>query len=269
MAASSDVVSAQAQLDNARAQSINVGVQRARMEHAIAVLVGKAPAEVSVPASARLGLALPDIPVQLPSNLLERRPDMAEAERQVAAANARVGIQVAAWFPGDHADRLRRLRGLAAPPALTAPNRFWSLGGQAAETLLDWGQRGAEVGAARAAYDVSVAGYRQTVLGALQEVEDDLAALRILEAEAKVQDAAVAESAEAARIALNEYNAGTVDFTTVASAQVVELNSRVAALTILSNRLAASVDLITALGGGWSTADLPDAGQVFAGSKRG
>ena len=122
--------------------------------------------------------------------------------------------------------------------------------------------------AAKAAYDASVASYRQTVLGALQQVEDDLAALRILGEEAKVQDGAVAEAAEAARIAMNEYNAGTVDYTTVATAQVAELNSRLAALTIFSNRLAASVDLITALGGGWSTADLPDAHGVFAGQRR-
>jgi len=268
VAARSDVVLAQTQLDNARAQLIDVGVQRARTEHAIAVLVGKAPAEVSVPASARLGVVLPEIPVQIPSSLLERRPDVAEAERQVAAANARVGIQVAAWFPSITLSGSDGYEGSPLHQLLTAPNRAWSLGAEAAETLLDWGQRGADVRATKAAYDAGVANYRQTVLGALQEVEDDLATLRILGEEANVQDAAVAEAAEAARITLNEYNAGTVDYTTVATAQVAELNSRLAALTILSNRLAASVGLVTALGGGWTVADLPAAGQVFSGRRR-
>jgi NodT family efflux transporter outer membrane factor (OMF) lipoprotein len=269
VAARSDVASAQAQLDNARAQFINVGVQRSRMEHAIAALVGKAPAEVGIAPTARLGVTLPDIPLLLPSSLLERRPDVAEFERQVAAANARVGIQVAAWFPSITLSGSDGYEGSPLRQLLTAPNRFWSLGGQVAETLLDWGQRNDEVRAARAAYDATVANYRQTVLGALQEVEDDLSSLRILGEEAKVQESAVDESAEAARIALNEYNAGTVDYTTVANAQVVELNSRLAALTILSSRLAASVDLVTALGGGWSTADLPNAHGVFSGQGRG
>lgn len=265
VAARSDVASAQAQLDNARAQFINVGVQRARMEHAIAVLTGKAPVELSIPASPRLEVALPDIPVLIPSSLLERRPDVAEAERQVAAANARVGIQVAAWFPSISLSASDGYEGSPLRQLLTAPNRFWSLGGQVAETLLDWGQRNAAVGASRAAYNASVATYRQTVLTALQEVEDDLATLRILAEEAKVQASAVSEATEAARIALNEYNAGTVDYATVASAQVIELNSRVAALNIRSSRLAASVDLSTALGGGWNVADLPGAHEVFSG----
>ncbi len=267
--ARSDVVSAQTQLDNARAQLIDVGVQRAQLEHAIAVLTGRAPAEVTIAPQPAFALAMPAIPPQLPASLLERRPDVAEAERQVAAANARIGIQTAAWFPAISISASDGFQGSVLDQLLTAPNRFWSLGAQAAESLLDWGQRNADVRAARAAYDASVAGYRQTVLGALQEVEDNLASLHILEEEAQVEDAAVGEAAEAARIALNEYNAGTVDYTTVATAQVAELNSRISALTILRSRLTSSVGLISALGGGWTTADLPDAHGVYAGEKRG
>jgi NodT family efflux transporter outer membrane factor (OMF) lipoprotein len=267
--ARSDVVSAQTQLDNARAQLIDVGVQRAQLEHAIAVLVGRAPAEVTIAPQATFALAMPAIPPQMPASLLERRPDVAEAERQVAAANARIGVQTAAWFPAISISASDGFQGSVLDKLLTAPNRFWSLGADAAESLLDWGQRSANVRAARAAYEGSVAGYRQTVLGALQEVEDNLASLHILEEEAQVEDAAVGEAAEAARIALNEYNAGTVDYTTVAAAQVAELNSRISALTILRSRLTSSVGLISALGGGWTTADLPDARGVYAGGSRG
>lgn len=269
VAARSDVVSAQTQLDNARAQLIDVGVQRAQLEHAIAVLAGEAPAELTIAPQPSLALTMPAVPAAVPSDLLERRPDVAGAERSVAAANARVGIQVSAWFPSISLSGADGYEGSPLRDLLTAPNRFWSLGGQAAETLLDWGQRSADVRGARAAYDASVANYRQTVLAAFQEVEDNFASLRILAEEAQVEDAAVGEAAEAARIALNEYNAGTVDFTTVANAQVAELNSRIAALTILSDRLTASVGLITALGGGWTTADLPDTHGVFVGQKRG
>jgi NodT family efflux transporter outer membrane factor (OMF) lipoprotein len=267
--ARSDVLSAQTQLDNARAQLLDVGVQRAQFEHAIAVLTGRAPAAVTIAPRPSLALAMPAVPPVVPSSLLERRPDVAAAERSVAAANARVGIQVSAWFPSISLSGSDGYEGSPLRDLLTAPYRFWSLGGQAAETLLDWGQRSADVRGARAAYDASVANYRQTVLGAFQDVEDNLASLRILAEEAQVEDAAVGEAAEAARIALNEYNAGTVDFTTVANAQVAELNSRIAALTILSDRLTASVGLITALGGGWTTAELPDSHGVFAGQPNG
>lgn len=267
--ARSDVVSAQTQLDLARAQLVDVGVQRAQLEHAIAVLVGKAPSQLTIKPKARLELTMPDIPIQIPSSLLERRPDIAEAERQVAAANARVGVESAAWFPAITLSASGGFQGSELARLFTVPNRFWSLGAQAAETLLDWGARSANVRAARAAYEASVANYRQTVLSAFQNVEDNLSSLRVLGEEAKIQDSAVAEAAEAARITVNEYNAGTVDYTTVAAAQVAELNSRLSALAIHSDRLAASVGLITALGGGWSAADLPDAHGVFSGGKHG
>ncbi len=262
--ARSDVVSAQSQVDNARAQLIAVGLVRAQLEHAIAVLVGRAPADLTIAPRAALALTLPVAPPGMPSTLLERRPDVASAERQMAAANARVGIQIAAWFPSISLSGSDGYEGPAWSGLLTAPNRFWSFGAQAAETLLDWGQRRANVRGARAASDAAVATYRQTVLAALQEVEDDLASLRILDAEGKVEDAAVAEATEAAKIALNEYNAGTADYTTVAAAQVAEFNSRLAALAILQSRLTAGVGLVTALGGGWTTADLPDRHAVLA-----
>ncbi len=262
--ARSDVVSAQSQVDNARAQLIAVDLQRAQLEHAIAVLVGRAPADLTIPPRDSLALTMPAVPPQVPSTLLERRPDVAGAERQMAAANARVGIQVAAWFPSISLSGSAGYEGPAWSGLLTAPNRVWSVGAQAAETLLDWGQRGANVRAARAAYAGTVATYRQTVLSALQEVEDDLASLRVLGEEAEVEDAAVAEATEAARIALNEYNAGTVDYTTVAAAQVAEFNSRLAALSIHQARLTAGVGLVTALGGGWTAADLPDRRAVLA-----
>jgi NodT family efflux transporter outer membrane factor (OMF) lipoprotein len=262
--ARSDVISAQAQLDAAKAQLIDAGIQRAQLEHALAVLVGKAPGTFSLPPEKALAVTFPSVPLQVPSTLLERRPDIAIAERNVAAANARIGVQTAAYFPqitlsadgGYASSTLSRLFNL--------PNRFWSVGANLGETLFDFGRRRAEVAAARAAWEAEVAAYRGTVLRAFQQVEDNLVGLRLLETEAQVQQNAVNEAAEAARIAMNEYRAGTVDFTTVANAQVVEINNRIVALTVLQNRLNASVTLIEALGGGWSTAQLPDAGAVYA-----
>ena len=160
--------------------------------------------------------------------------------------------------------RQRRLRGSTLASLFSAPNRFWTLGGNVGETLLDFGQRRAQVFEARAAYDASAANYRQTVLGAFQQVEDDLASLRILGEEAKVEDIAVSDAATATRITVNEYDAGTVDYTTVVTAEVNELNDREAALTILQTRLDSAVALIQALGGGWTQGDLPSRSQVMA-----
>ncbi len=263
--ARSDVISAQALLDAARAQAIDAGVQRAQLEHAIAVLVGKAPGEFTLAPQPALNFSVPELPLHLPSELLERRPDIAAAERTVAAANARVGIQTAAYFPDLTLSASGGFQGAQFARLFSAPDRFWSLGAGLADTLLDFGRRGDQVAAARASYDANVASYRRAVLGALQEVEDNLASLRLLGSEAEIQDAAVSEAAQAARIALNEYNAGTVDFTTVVTAQVTELNDRQTALTILQGRLIASVALTEALGGGWTTHDLPGADQVYAG----
>jgi NodT family efflux transporter outer membrane factor (OMF) lipoprotein len=200
----------------------------------------------------------------VPSELLERRPDVAAAERAAASANARVGVQTAAYFPTIALSANGGYEGSALASLFSAPNRFWTLGGNVGETLLDFGQRRAQVLEARAAYDSSVADYRQTVLGAFQQVEDDLASLRILGEEAKVEDIAVSDAATATRITVNEYDAGTVDYTTVVTAEVNELNDREAALTILQTRLDSAVALIQALGGGWTQGDLPSRGQVMA-----
>ena len=262
--ARSDVISAQAQLDATRAQALEVGVQRAQFEHAIAVLTGRPPADLTIAPQPAIGLPVPAIPSQMPSDLLERRPDIASAERSVSAANARIGVQTAAYFPDVTLSADGGYQGSPVDRLFTAPFRFWSLGAGVSDTLIDFGQRRAAVLEARAAYDASVGGYRQTVLSAFQQVEDNLAALRIQEQEAQVQDAAVAEAAEAAKITMNEYRAGTVDYTTVVISQVNELSDREAALAILQSRLTAAVSLIEALGGGWNTADLPRRRQVLA-----
>jgi len=264
VAAKSDVISAHAQLDAAVAQQIDAGIQRAQLEHALAVLVGKAPSQLTIARRPAPGLTIPSIPLALPSELLERRPDVASAEREAAEANARVGIQTAAYFPTVTLSGNGGYEGSPLDTLFSAPDRFWTLGANVSETLLDFGQRRAQLQEARAAYEGTAANYRQTVLAAFQQVEDDLAALRILEREAGVEDTAVSEASQAASIALNEYHAGTVDYTTVVTAQINELTDREAALTILQNRLDSSVALMQALGGGWSAEDLPSRGQVMA-----
>jgi NodT family efflux transporter outer membrane factor (OMF) lipoprotein len=265
VAARSDVISAEAQVDAARAQVIDEDVTRAQLEHAIAVLMGKTPSEVSIALQPALNLPVPDIPRRMPSELLERRPDIAAAERGMAAANAKIGVQTAAYFPTISLSANGGYEGSPLSTLFSAPNRFWSIGSNFTETILDFGAHHDEVLQARAAYDATVAGYRQTVLSAFQQVEDNLSGLRILADEAEVQNAAVAEATQAAQIALNEYNAGTVDYTTVVTAQVNELNDRESSLNILQSRLLSSVALIQALGGGWNSADLPGAREIYSG----
>jgi NodT family efflux transporter outer membrane factor (OMF) lipoprotein len=261
--ARSDVISAQAQLEAARAQLIDAGIVRAQLEHAIAVLIGKAPSEVAVAMQPALNFALPPVPVTMPSALLERRPDIAVAERNVAAANARVGVQTAAYFPSLSLSATGGYESSTLGQLFRSPNRMWSLGADLSDAIFDFGRRGAQTDAARAAYDANVASYRETVLRAFQEIEDDLAELRLLEIETKVQDAAVRNAAEAAQIAMNEYRAGTVDYTTVVTAQVNEFTARQNALTLLENRLVTTAALIEALGGGWQETDLPkDLGEA-------
>ena len=264
LVARNDVSAAQAQLDAARAQALDATIQRAQLEHAIAVLVGKAPGDFSIAPVPTLALAVPSVPAQLPSALLERRPDVAAAERNVAAANARVGVQTAAYFPTVSLTADGGFQGSELNRLFRVPNRFWSVGANLGETIFDFGRRRAELKSAEANYDAAVANYRHTVLTAFQQVEDNLIGLRVLDQETELEQAAVNEAAEAARIALNEYNAGIVDFTTVATAQVNELNNRQTALVIQQNRLTAAVALIEALGGGWSSAELPSAHNVLA-----
>jgi NodT family efflux transporter outer membrane factor (OMF) lipoprotein len=264
VAARSDVVQAQAQLETTRAQAIAVGVQRAELEHAIAVLVGKPPAEFSI-APAPLEMAVPVIPPGLPSTLLERRPDIAAAERIVAASNAEIGVAVAAYYPDITLSASYGFVGTALSSLLQASNAVWAFGPQVAATLFDGGLRSAQVAAAEATYDQSVANYRQTVLTGFQQVEDNLAALRILAQQAEVQATAVKDAEEAQRLILNQYKAGTVAFTSVITAQATALASEQVALDIMASRLAASVALVEAVGGGWNAADLPSAAEVTKG----
>ena len=257
VAAKTDVASAQAQLESTRAQAINVGVLRSQLEHAIAVLIGKPPADFAIVPAPGVVSAVPLTPPGLPSQLLERRPDIAAAERQMAEANAQIGVAVSAYYPsitlgGSVGFAATALSSLFAPESLV-----WAVGPSLAETLFDGGLRGAQVEAAKASFDQTVALYRQTVLTAFQQVEDQLAALRILAQQAEVQDGAVKAAEEAERLTLNQYEAGTVDYTSVITAQANALSSQQTALGILQNRVAASVALIAALGGGWDTSQLP------------
>jgi len=261
-AAKTDVASAQAQLENARAQQIATGVQRAEFEHAIAVLVGKPPAEFSI-ASAKLPAEIPVAPPGLPSALLERNPTVAANERAMAAANAKIGVAIAGYFPnitlgasyGQQSSFLRTL--------FSAASSLWSFGlTNITLPIFNGGLTAAQVDAARATYDQTVATYRQAVLVAFQQVEDELAASRVIERQAAVQDRAVAAAKEAEQLALNQYRAGTVDYTTVITAQATALSNEETAVNLRQTRLVASVNLIEALGGGWNAAALPTPSQI-------
>jgi NodT family efflux transporter outer membrane factor (OMF) lipoprotein len=257
VAARSDVITAETQLETTRAQLVNVGVARAQFEHAIAVLIGRPPAELDL-ASGPLATAVPVVPVSVPSRLLERRPDIAAAERTMQEQNALIGVAVAAFYPDISLSALYGYSG--APPLgslIAASNRIWSIGASGTETIFEGGLRTAQVAAAHALYDQSVANYRQTVLTAFQQVEDELSTLRVLQEQAVVQTRAVQLAQQAVTIALNEYRAGTVNYITVVTDQATLLGNEQTLVSIQQSRLVASVGLIEALGGGWSTADLP------------
>jgi len=256
VAARADVVQAETQLESTRAQAIDLEVQRSQFEHAVALLVGKAPASFSI-APSPLVARLPQIPSILPSALLERRPDIAAAERQVAAANAQIGVNQAAFFPTLTLSASTGSRSADASQWFAAPSRLWSFGPALAQSIIDAGRRRALTAQAIAAHDASVAAYRQTVLTGFQEVEDNLAALRILEAEAKVQDAAARMARDSVVLTTNQYKAGTVTYLNVVAAQATQLANDRATAAILGMRLAAAVLLIKALGGGWESAELP------------
>jgi NodT family efflux transporter outer membrane factor (OMF) lipoprotein len=264
VSARSDIITAQTELDSTRAQLIGVGVQRAQYEHAIAILLGKAPADFSIARRPDLGIAMPKVPPVVPAKLLERRPDIAAAERAAASANAKIGIQTAAYYPAVTLTGAGGYEGSPLSQLISRPFEFWTLGASAADTLLDWGQRHDLVLSARATYLATAENYKLTVLTAFQQVEDNLAEIRILGQEAVVESDAVTEAAQASQIAINEYNAGTVDFTTVVAAQVTELTNRETALGIIQNQLTSSVALIQALGGGWTTDDLPKPRKVVS-----
>ncbi|RFU48208.1 efflux transporter outer membrane subunit [Paraburkholderia sp. DHOC27] len=256
--APSDVITARTQLETAQANLINLGVARAKYAHAIAVLVGKNPEDLDIPHSTTMP-SLPSIPVGVPSTILERRPDIATAERQMAAQNAAIGVAVAAYYP---TISLSALDGFTQSPLsglLHAANYVWSLGGSASETIFDGGARSGQVAAAKAAYDAAVANYRGTVLGAFQNVEDDLSGLRILAEQADALQRAVTDATRGTEIAFNEYQAGTVDYTTVATAQTTQLSNQQTALNVQEERLVDAANLIGDLGGGWSASSLHDA----------
>jgi NodT family efflux transporter outer membrane factor (OMF) lipoprotein len=254
--AKADVVQAQTQIRTTQAQAIDIGVQRAQLEHAIALLIGKPASSFSI-ARAPLMAVTPTVPVGLPSELLERRPDVAAAERHMAQANAQIGIAKAAYFPSLTLSAGAGYQSATMVDWLTAPSRFWSFGTAVAETLFDGGLRRAQTDQAIAAYDANVAAYRQTVLTAFQQVEDNLAALRILEQEAAVQSEAVSLANQSLALTINQYKAGTVNFLNVVVAQTTALANQRTAMSLLGQRLVASTQLITNLGGGWSETELP------------
>jgi NodT family efflux transporter outer membrane factor (OMF) lipoprotein len=256
VAAKADVVSAQAQLLSSQAQQVNAGVQRAILEHAVAVLIGKQPAEFAVNANT-MRTDVPTVPAGIPSTLLERRPDIAEAERKVAAANAQIGVATAAYFPSLTLSGSDQYTSTAWATLFNVPNRIWSVGPSLLETVLDGGLRRAQVAQARAAYEASVDNYRQTVLSGFEQVEDQIVTLRILEQQAVIEEAAVNAAREAEVLTLNQYKAGTVPYSSVITAQTTRFTSEEMALTVLSSRLQASVALIEALGGGWTDGQLP------------
>ena len=252
----SDVAQAQTQLETTQVQATDIAVQRAQLEHAIAVLIGKPPAEFSLQ-PAPLDLQPPDIPAGLPSELLERRPDIAAAERRVAEANEQIGIAKAAYFPtvtlnallGFESSSIRNLGGWQS--------FLWAVGSSLAQTIFDGGRRRATSEAALANYDATVASYRQATLDAFQQVEDNLAALRILEQETQQQERAVVSARESLQLFTNRYKGGVDNYLQVITAQTVALSNERNQVDIMRRRMDASVLLVKALGGGWNVADLP------------
>ena len=256
----SDVITARTQLESTQSSLIALGVARAQFAHAIAVLAGKNPEDLDIAHGTQVPM-LPSTPVGVPSTLLQRRPDIAVAERQMAAANAAIGVAEAAYYP---TLTLSAADGFSQSPLaglLHAANNIWSLGADATENLFQGGLTRAQVAAAKATYDASVANYRATVLKALQNVEDDLAGLRILAEQSEVLDSAVRDAARGSEIALNEYRAGTVDYTTAATAQATQLSLEETALGVKQQRLLDAVSLIGDLGGGWSADQIQNPGK--------
>jgi NodT family efflux transporter outer membrane factor (OMF) lipoprotein len=253
-----DVLQAQTQLKTTQAQAIDVGVQRAQFEYAIALLIGKPASVVSIPAAPLVMTTVPPpIPVGVPSEVLERRPDIAAAERLVVAANAQIGVALAAYYPTVSLSATGGFQSTSLSQWISAPSRLWSVGPAISETVFDGGLRAGLTEQARGVYDGTVASYRETVLTAFQEVEDNLAALRILESEAEVQDEAVKAAQQSVTVFTNQYKAGITSYLEVVTAQTAALTNERTAATILGNRMNAAVLLIKALGGGWNIAQLP------------
>ncbi|HEV3045670.1 MAG TPA: efflux transporter outer membrane subunit [Roseiarcus sp.] len=255
-AARSDVITAQALVLAAQAQEINTEVARGQFEHAIAVLIGRPPAGLSIRHGA-LTHDPPHIPLRLPSTLLERRPDIAAAERTMQQQNAQIGVAIAAYYPDITLTGLIGGAGTLGVKSIAGANPVWSIAASFAQTLFNGGLTDAQVAAARATYEASVATYRQTVLAAFGQVEDQLVAIRVLASEESVQVEAVKAAEQAVQIALNEYRAGTQNFTTVVTAEATALSDEESLLSTREQRVEAAVALVVALGGGWTEAQLP------------
>lgn len=253
----SDVVQAQTQLDGAQVQDTDVTVMRAQYEHAIATLIGKPPAELSVAFSPQTPLQLPAIPVGLPATLLERRPDIAAGERRVAEANDQIGIARAAFFPSLILGATGGLQASSIANWFSWPSRVWAVGPQMSQTIFDAGRRRAVSESATANYDGTVAAYRQTTLTAFQEVEDNLAALRILQREAREQQETTASAQESLQLFANRYQGGVDNYLQVITAQTVLLMNQRNDIDIKRRRMDASVLLVKAIGGGWNSPLLP------------
>ena len=256
LASAVDVAQAQTILETTRAESMDVEVQRAAYEHAIAVLVGKPASQFSL-ASIPLTTPPPVIPAGLPSDLLERRPDISAAERRVQEQNAQIGVARAAYFPLVTLSGAGGFESAVFTTLIQGPSGFWMLGGDAAETIFDAGRRRGASEQAKAAWNQSVDNYRQTVLTAFQEVEDNLAALRILQNEADTQAGAVAAAQHSLSLSITRYKGGVTNYLEVTTAESAALSDEVTAVNILTRRMAASVLLIKAIGGGWNVSQIP------------
>ena len=256
VASNVDVAQAQTQLDTTRAEDIDVGVQRAALEHAIAVLTGEPASTFSIPPSP-LTATPPVIPPGLPSQLLERRPDIAANERRAASANAQIGVAIAAYYPQLAFNTGGGLESSAISALFSGPSALWSVAGSAAETVIDGGRRRAVTQQARDNYQASVAVYRENVLEAFQQVEDNLAALRVLEQEATAEQRAVASARYSVDLSTTRYKGGATTYLEVLTAQSIALTDERTAADLMTRRMTASVLLVKALGGGWDRAQLP------------
>ena len=251
-----DVAQAQTQLDSTRSQDIDVGVARSQFEHAIATLIG-VPASSFTLEAAPLNLSLPSVPTGLPSELLERRPDIAAAERRVQAANAQIGVAISAYYPNVSLSAIGGFESGQIGAWLQGPGALWALGASASELLFDAGRRRAITQQSRDNYEATAADYRESVLNSFQEVEDNLAALRILEEEARSERAAVFSAERSLTLSTNRYKGGVTSYLEVLTAQTAQLSNQRASADITTRQFAASVQLIRAIGGGWDVSQLP------------
>jgi NodT family efflux transporter outer membrane factor (OMF) lipoprotein len=256
LASDLEVQQAKTQLETTRAEAIDVGVARAQYEHAVAVLIGKPPADFSL-AALPLTAPPPRIPPGLPSELLERRPDIAAAERRMASANAQIGVAKAAYYPTISLGATGGFESGVISTLISGPSILWSAGGSAIAPIFDAGRRRANLDQAIADYDQTVANYRETVLTGFQQVEDNLAALRILENEAQVQEKAVVSAQKYLELANTRYVGGVTSYLEVTTAQSAALSDEITAVNILGRRMVDAVSLVQALGGGWNSSELP------------